>query len=110
MIDDVHILPINDLIEHDENSECVCGPSSEPVKREDGSVGWVISHNSLDNRENNPGVHTTVKPFWGPLFTMSGVYNPTFWERVFGKKNACKCEPNRFIFPDHFDDCPMDGV
>jgi hypothetical protein len=53
MADSVHVYPIGDLVEHDvENGEsCVCGPTSKPVKREDGSVGWVVTHHSLDGRE-----------------------------------------------------------
>lgn len=48
----VHVVPIDDLIAHDRTSEeCPCGPTSEPVKREDGSVGWVVVHHSLDGRE-----------------------------------------------------------
>lgn len=48
----VAVVPINDLIEHDYYSEdCPCGPTSEPVKRDDGSVGWVLTHHSLDGRE-----------------------------------------------------------
>jgi hypothetical protein len=49
----VHILPVNDLIEHeDEGDDCPCGVTSEPVKDdENGSVGWLIVHNSLDGRE-----------------------------------------------------------
>ncbi len=47
-----HVVPINDLIEHEtDGSDCVCGPTTEPVPREDGSMGWVISHHSLDGRE-----------------------------------------------------------
>ena len=47
----VHVLPINDLIAHEENSdECVCGPAVEHVKSLDGD-GWVIIHHSLDGRE-----------------------------------------------------------
>jgi hypothetical protein len=40
----VHVHPLNDLVEHDtsEDSECVCGPESRPVKQGDGSVGWLI--------------------------------------------------------------------
>lgn len=48
--DEVHVLPVQDLIEHTEG-DCVCGPATEPVKRPDGSVGWLITHNSLDGRE-----------------------------------------------------------
>lgn len=48
----VHVLPRNDLIEHvDVGDDCPCGPRSEPVKRDDGSIGWVIVHHSLDGRE-----------------------------------------------------------
>ena len=52
----VHVLPINDLIEHEDQGDgCACGPSSEPIKRDDGSVGWVITHHSLDGREASEG-------------------------------------------------------
>lgn len=48
----VHVEPIDDLIEHDTSgTPCVCGPQERPVKADDGSVGWVIVHNSLDGRE-----------------------------------------------------------
>jgi len=46
----VHVMPEGDLVEH-EFVDCVCTPTAEPVKRDDGSVGWVISHHSLDGRE-----------------------------------------------------------
>lgn len=51
----VHTLPINDLIEHeDEGDECPCGPTTEPIKDpETGAVGWLISHHSLDGREQS---------------------------------------------------------
>jgi hypothetical protein len=42
-----------DLIEHEVSEDCVCGPTPQPVKRDDGSVGWVIVHHSLDGREAN---------------------------------------------------------
>jgi hypothetical protein len=47
---DVHVHPLRDLIEHDPN-DCICGPTVEPVPREDGSMGWLISHHALDARE-----------------------------------------------------------
>lgn len=47
-----HVFPANDLCEHDTSGEdCVCGPDTEPVEREDGSVAWLVSHHSLDGRE-----------------------------------------------------------
>ena len=48
----IHVYPLADLIEHDTaGDDCVCGPESIPVERDDGSFGWVISHHSLDGRE-----------------------------------------------------------
>lgn len=48
----MHVEPINDLIEHDTSgTPCICGPTERPVKRDDGSIGWVVVHNSLDGRE-----------------------------------------------------------
>jgi hypothetical protein len=50
----IHVSPIGDLIEHDlESEDCVCGPLVRPEKREDGSVGWVVLHHSLDGRERH---------------------------------------------------------
>lgn len=52
MTDVLHVLPVNDLIAHEDvGDECPCGPRTEVVKRHDGSVGWVIIHHSLDARE-----------------------------------------------------------
>ena len=49
---DVHVFPVGDLVDHDtEGGECICGPTTEAVQRDDGSYGWVILHHSLDNRE-----------------------------------------------------------
>ena len=48
--DGVHVLPFDDLIEH-EVTNCVCGPTVEPCPREDGSMGWLVTHHSLDGRE-----------------------------------------------------------
>ncbi len=46
------VVPVDDLIAHDAFSDdCTCGPTSEPVKRDDGSMGWVLVHHSLDGRE-----------------------------------------------------------
>ena len=48
----VHVVPVNDLIEHEtDDGDCPCGPSVEPVFRDDGSNGWLITHHSLDGRE-----------------------------------------------------------
>jgi hypothetical protein len=48
----IHTIPVNDLIEHDTDSDdCACGPAIEAVFADDGSNGWLISHHSLDGRE-----------------------------------------------------------
>jgi hypothetical protein len=49
-----HVWPLNDGIEHDTDDDegnCVCGPTVEPVEGEDGYIGWLITHHSLDGRE-----------------------------------------------------------
>lgn len=51
--DAVHVIPISDLIGHTDTDDCPCGPTSEPVKRGDGSVGWLHVHHSLDGREGS---------------------------------------------------------
>lgn len=48
----VHVVPVNDLIDHPDD-DCPCGPTIEPVEREDGSFGWVVVHHSLDGRERH---------------------------------------------------------
>lgn len=48
----VHCYPVNDLLPHDtDGGDCICGPETEPVPRNDGSMGWLIKHHSLDGRE-----------------------------------------------------------
>lgn len=46
-----HVIPRDDLIQHESETDCVCVPECEPVKRENGSVGWLYIHHSLDGRE-----------------------------------------------------------
>ena len=48
----VHTYPVDDLVAHETTGDdCVCGPTSKPVERDDGSVGWLVVHHSLDGRE-----------------------------------------------------------
>lgn len=56
MTDVLHVYPVDDLIVHDtatSEAACVCGPEERPVKRDDGSVGWLLVHHSLDGRERD---------------------------------------------------------
>jgi len=48
-----HVIPANDVIEHESEPDCACAPQCEPVKRDDGSVGWLYIHHSLDGREHH---------------------------------------------------------
>lgn len=51
MTDNIHVVPENDTVEHDDDDDCVCGPQQKCVERDDGSMGWVVVHHSLDGRE-----------------------------------------------------------
>ena len=53
--DEVHVLPVRDLIDHTD-ADCVCGTTTEPRQRDDGSMGWLITHFSLDGRESRERV------------------------------------------------------
>lgn len=46
-----HVIPVDDLVAHEEHRDCVCAPAVEPVMRDDGSGGWIYIHHSLDGRE-----------------------------------------------------------
>ncbi|MFD4397203.1 hypothetical protein [Kitasatospora sp. NPDC058478] len=51
-----HVFPLDDLVEHNTTTEepnCVCGPTTVPVERDDGSMAWLIVHHSLDGRERH---------------------------------------------------------
>ncbi|WP_288750525.1 hypothetical protein [uncultured Corynebacterium sp.] len=55
--DYVHVMPINDLVEHewDDDGNCPCGPEVQPVERDDGSIGWIYIHSALDGRDLEEG-------------------------------------------------------
>lgn len=47
----VHVYPVSDDVAHDTDH-------GEAVYRDDGSNGWLITHHSLDGRENNGPVNS----------------------------------------------------
>lgn len=54
MTSTLHLVPQHDLVSHDTSTsepDCVCRPDLRPAAREDGSVGWLLVHHSLDGRE-----------------------------------------------------------
>lgn len=52
-----HVLPSDDIIEHEVSHECVCGPLIDTGEDENGPYpdGPVIVHHSLDGREFKEG-------------------------------------------------------
>lgn len=54
--EDQHVVPVMDLIDH-RPTDCACGPRTEAVPREDGSMGWLVVHHSLDGREADEPDH-----------------------------------------------------
>lgn len=54
---ELHVVPVDDLIEHDTVGDCPCGPTTKPVERDDGSNGWMVTHHSLDGREGGEGAY-----------------------------------------------------
>lgn len=51
--DHVHVVPLEDDYFHEPEDDCLCGPTVEAVPREDGSMAWLVVHNSLDQRERD---------------------------------------------------------
>jgi hypothetical protein len=49
--DTAHAVPLDDVIVHGFAADCPCGPTARPVPRDDGSMGWLYVHHSLDGRE-----------------------------------------------------------
>ena len=50
----LHVAPQRDLVDHDTSTseaDCVCGPEAKPVTQDDGAMGWLLVHHSLDGRE-----------------------------------------------------------
>jgi hypothetical protein len=48
-----HVYPLGDSYAHDTalDADCLCGPTIEAVEQDEGGMGWVIVHHSLDGRE-----------------------------------------------------------
>lgn len=52
-LDGAHVLPVNDVVEHDLTDACTCGPTSELVDCTAGGTAWLVTHHSLDGREHH---------------------------------------------------------
>jgi hypothetical protein len=42
-----HVIPINDLKDHDESEDCWCSPDVQYV-----GVGTIVTHHAMDERES----------------------------------------------------------
>lgn len=51
----LHIIPDNDLVDHEPTRDCVCGPATDITHGDDGEQQWIITHHALDNREQQSG-------------------------------------------------------
>jgi hypothetical protein len=49
--DVLHVIPDNDLVDHVTSEDCVCGPSWQLTESDDGVVFQMVTHHSLDGRE-----------------------------------------------------------
>lgn len=47
----LHIIPDNDLIDHEPTNRCICGPRTDITHGDNGEQQWIITHHALDNRE-----------------------------------------------------------
>lgn len=48
----VHVMPVDDLIEHVESPDCPCDPDLELIERTDDHFGQMYSHNAADGRND----------------------------------------------------------
>lgn len=48
----VHVTPVGDLVPHQLDDDCVCGPRVEIRQSQDGPDGHLHVHPSLDGRES----------------------------------------------------------
>ena len=46
----VHVMPVDDEVDHSTSEDCACGPSGEHVPNAGGPDGWLITHHALDGR------------------------------------------------------------
>lgn len=64
-MEDIHIVPLNDLKEHESSDTCHCKPRVEVI-----GVKLLIIHNAYDNRETIENIQEFLLSFQPPA-TMS---------------------------------------
>lgn len=50
MVGTLHVMPIDDVLLHEDTDDCPCLPVTEPVPGRDGSIDWMVSHHAWDGR------------------------------------------------------------
>ena len=48
---EIHVVPVNDLVGHEEALGCACGPDVETITHPEQGAGLLVIHHSLDGRE-----------------------------------------------------------
>ena len=48
----MHIIPVDDVVDH-LAKDCACGPTVEAVFLPGRHIGWMVTHHSLDGREDD---------------------------------------------------------
>lgn len=51
--DEIHVMPLDDLVPHETTPLCLCGPTGDIIGPEDtgGRPAMMYTHHSLDGRE-----------------------------------------------------------
>lgn len=47
---EAHVRPVDDLVEHTFDADCICGPR---VETDEDTGNYVVVHHSLDGREEH---------------------------------------------------------
>lgn len=55
MTDTIHVIPVQDTVEHEPADDCICGPATQLVECDDGAIGWMMLHHPLGGREHHTG-------------------------------------------------------
>lgn len=43
----IHVMPVDDEIEHEATEDCVCFPEARLVQLPSGGDGWILTHHAL---------------------------------------------------------------
>lgn len=46
-----HVMPVGDIVEHEPDELCICGPTGSERTLVLGRLKWLFVHHSLDGRE-----------------------------------------------------------